>query len=158
MKTLQLTDQEARKLHKISNTGWQEVLERNFGKSFFSQTITDRVKIYEDACNELNEIPIDETACLKMGLTRSDIAYIKLTTIVKALNEGWVAKVYDNENRWYPWFVHNGSPAAFAFFSSRCVFSFTNAGSGSRLALKDEKLSDYIGRQFLDLWRDFIVG
>jgi len=157
MKTLQLTDQEARKLHKTSNAEWQGVLESNFGKDFFSRSITDRVKEYEDACHELGESPIDEDACIKLGFTRSDIAYKKLTTIARALNEGWVAKVYDDEPRWYPWFAHNGSPGAFAFVDSYCVYSAVSAGSGPRLALKSEPLSDYMGRQFIDLWREFIA-
>jgi hypothetical protein len=157
MKTLQLTENEARKLYRTSNPEWQEVLERNFGTDFFSQSVTDRIKTYEDACNDLGEKPIDENALTKLGLNKNDIAYMKLTTIARALNEGWVAKVYDNANRWYPWFVHNGSPAAFAFYLSLCVNAYANAGSGSRLALKSEKLANYMGTQFLDLWREFIV-
>jgi len=157
MKTLELTDQEARKLHKTSNSEWKEVLERNFGKEFFSQSVIDRIKIYEDACAELGENPIDEAACKKLGMNKNDIAYMKLTQIVRALNEGWVAKVYDNEYRWYPWFYHNESPSAFAFTVSGYDYSAADAGSGSRLCFRTEELSNYAGKQFLDLWREFIV-
>ncbi|MFV0311414.1 MAG: hypothetical protein ACK5KN_07165 [Dysgonomonas sp.] len=157
MKTLQLTENEARKLYRTSNPEWQEVLERNFGADFFSQSVTDRIKTYEDACNDLGEKPIDENTLTKLGLNKNDIAYMKLATIARALNEGWVAKVYDNANRWSPWFVHNGSPAAFAFDGSGYADACARAGSGSRLALKSEKLANYMGTQFLDLWREFIV-
>lgn len=157
MKTLQLTDSEARKLHKSSNSDWKEVLERNFGKDFFSQSVIDRIKTYEDACAELGESPIDEVACNKLGMNKNDIAYMKLTQIVRALNEGWVAKVYDSEYRYYPWFEHNGSPSAFAFCVSYYGDSFATAGSGSRLCFRTSELADYAGKQFLDLWREFIV-
>lgn len=118
MKTLQLSESKARSLYKTGSTEFKSLLEENFGKSFFSQSVTERIKTYEDACSELGESPVDEVALQKLGLNNNDIAYMKLTQIVRALNEGWVAKVYDNEDRWYPWFVHNGSPSAFAFGDS----------------------------------------
>ena len=79
-----------------------------------------RIKTYQDACVALGEKPVDELSLANLGLNKNDIAYIKLTQIVRALNEGWVAKVYDNENRWYPYFRHNGSPSGFAFCDSDC--------------------------------------
>jgi hypothetical protein len=157
MKTLQLSDSEARKLHKTSNSDWKEVLERNFGKDFFSQSVIDRIKTYEDVCVELGESPVDEAACKKLGMNKNDIAYMKLTQVVRALNEGWVAKVYDNEDRWYPWFYHNESPSAFAFGASDYDNSDANAVSGSRLCFRTSELATYAGKQFLDLWREFIV-
>ena len=134
------------------------LLENMYGKETFeNQDITEIVIEYIDACTVLDETPINEHALLKMGLTSNDIAYLKLTTIVRALNEGWVAKVYDNEDRWYPWFYHNGSPAAFAFTVSRFDNSIANAGSGSRLCFRTKELADYAGKQFIDLWKEFIV-
>lgn len=79
---------------------------------------------------------------------------MKLTQIVRALNEGWVAKVYDNEYRWYPWFEHNGSPSAFAFDYSRYASWFSAAGGGSRLCFRSEELAIYCAKQFLDIWKD----
>lgn len=132
------------------------LLENMYGKEIFeNQDITDIVKEYIDACTVLGEAPINEDALLKMGLTSNDIAYLKLTTIVRALNEGWVAKVYDNEDRWYPWFYHKGSPAAFAdsYFGNSTAL----AGSGSRLCFRTKELGDYAGKQFINLWKEFIV-
>ena len=157
MKTLQVSEQKARSLYKTGSSEMKELLEENFGKSFFSQLVTERIKTYEDACAELGEKPIDENALKNMGLNKNDIAYLKLTTIVRALNEGYVAKVYDYEERWYPWFEHNGSPSAFAFGGSFSDDSDALAGSGSRLSLKNEELSTYAGKQFIDLWKEFIV-
>ncbi len=157
MKTLQLSEQKARSLYKTGSNEMKELLVENFGKDFFSQSVIDRIKTYKDACAELGESPIDEAACKKLGMNKNDIAYMKLTQIVRALNEGWVAKVYDNEYRWYPWFYHNESPSAFAFFGSDFVCSAADAGSGSRLCFRTEELSNYAGKQFIDLWREFIV-
>ncbi|MFT3994754.1 MAG: hypothetical protein QM660_10630 [Dysgonomonas sp.] len=157
MKTLQISESKARSLYKTGSNEIKELLLENFGKDFFSQSVMDRVKTYQDACTELGESPIDEEALKKQGLNNNDIAYMKLTQIVRALNEGWVAKVYDSEYRYYPWFSHNESPSAFSFCDSVYDYSSTYASGSSRLCFKSEKLSNYAGKQFLELWREFIV-
>ena len=158
MKTLQLSEQKARELYRSGSKELKTVLEESFGKDFFSQDVTERVKTYLDACHELGREPLDEKKLLELGLTEHDIAYQKLTLIIEALNEGWKDDVCDaNVRRWYPWFEPNGSPSSFAFGGSYCALADATAGSGSRLCLKSEKLSNYCGKQFFDLWKQFIL-
>lgn len=158
MKTLQLSEQKARELYRSGSKELKTVLEESFGEDFFSQDVTERVKTYLDACHELGREPLDEKKLLELGLTEHDIAYQKLTLIIEALNEGWKADVYDaNVERWYPWFKPNGSPSFFAFYVSAYACASASAGSGSRLCLKSEKLSNYCGKQFIDLWKQFIL-
>lgn len=158
MKTLQISEQKARELYKSGSGELRSILEESFGKDFFSQKITDRVKTYEDACRELSMNPLDENKLMKLGLTKHDIAYQKLVTIAKSLNEGWVPNVCDNSvYRWYPWFVTNGSPSSFAFDGSGYGDALASAGSGSRLCFKNKELSEYCGKQFIELWKQFIL-
>lgn len=158
MKTLQISEQKARELYKSGSSELKSILEESFGKDFFSQKITDRVKTYEDACRELSMNPLDKNKLIGFGFTKHDIAYQKLVTIIKALNEGWVPDVCDSSvYRWYPWFKTNGSPSSFAFGDSRSDDTIANAGSGSRLCLKSKELSEYCGKQFIDLWKQFIL-
>lgn len=158
MKTLQISEQKAREFYKSGSSELKSILEESFGKDFFSQKITDRVKTYEDACRELSTSPLDENKLMELGLTKHDIAYQKLVTIIKALNEGWVPDVCDSSvYRWYPWFKTNGSPSSFAFDGSNCGNASADAGSGSRLCLKSKELSEYCGKQFIDLWKQFII-
>lgn len=158
MKTLQISEQKARELYKSGSGELRSILEESFGKDFFSQKITDRVKTYEDACRELSMNPLDENKLMKLGLTKHDIAYQKLVTIAKSLNEGWVPDVCDNSvYRWYPLFVTNGSPSSFAFSASLCDDAVANAGCGSRLCFKNKELSEYCGKQFIELWKQFIL-
>lgn len=158
MKTLQISEQKARELYRSGSCELKSILEESFGKDFFSQKITDRVKTYEDACHELSTSPLDENKLMELGLTKHDIAYQKLATIVKALNEGWVPDVCDDwVYRWYPWFATNGSPSSFAFDASSYNYASAIAGSGSRLCLKNKELSEYCGKQFIDLWKQFIL-
>lgn len=158
MKTLQISEQKARELYKSGSGELKSILEESFGKDFFSQKITDRVKTYEDACRELSMNPLDKNKLIGFGFTKHDIAYKKLVTIIKALNEGWVPDVCDSSvYRWYPWFKTNGSPSSFAFDDSFYDFADAYAGSGSRLCLKSKELSEYCGKQFIDLWKQFIL-
>ena len=158
MKTLQISEQKARELYKSGSSELKSILEESFGKDFFSQKITDRVKTYEDACRELSMNPLDKNKLIGFGFTKHDIAYQKLVTIIKALNEGWVPDVCDSSvYRWYPWFNTNGSPSSFAFCASSCDDAGADAGSGSRLCLKSKELSEYCGKQFIDLWKQFIL-
>lgn len=158
MKTLQLSEQKARELYRSGSKELKTVLEESFGEDFFSQDVTERVKTYLDACHELGREPLDEKKLLELGLTEHDIAYQKLAIVTEALNGGQKLNVCDaNVERWYPWFKPNGSPSSFAFRASTYGYAFACAGSGSRLCLKSEKLSNYCGKQFIDLWKQFIL-
>jgi len=73
--------------------------------------ITERVKTFEDACEELGEknILVAQYINCASGLetcvwTADLIAYLKLRIIVAALNEGWTPQFTEDEYRWYPWF------------------------------------------------------
>lgn len=158
MRTLQISEKKAMELYKNGSDELKTVLEESFGKEFFQRKITDRIKTYEDACAELGIYSLDEAKLMDFGLTKHDIAYQKLATVVKALNEDWTPDVCDSSvYRWYPWFKTNGSPSSFAFRGSICDYAVADAGSGSRLCLKSNELSDYCGKQFIDLWKQFIL-
>jgi hypothetical protein len=116
------------------------------------QNIKDRVKSYEDACKALGEQPIIDFG----NDTKDEIAYKKLKTIAKALNEGWVANYRDSSQiKWFPWFYMSSS--GFAFGDAVCECSIPAAGYAARLCLKDSGLAEYMGETFLTLWEEFIV-
>lgn len=120
--------------------------------------------------------PMDETA-------KDLIAYLKLRIICAALNEGWEPTFANEEYRWYPWFViytkdelarmseekrrrvvgrsgnsanaHGGLVYASAHNASSS--SGSNSGSGSRLAFKSEELAEYAGKQFIEIYADFVA-
>ena len=160
MKTvnLKVNESTARELYKNGSGELKTILEESLGKNFFYQNITEQVKSYEDACEILGIKPIDVALLLSLGLTKNDIAYIKLTTIIKAINEGWMPDMFDNNvKRWYPYFYINGSASAFRFLGADFVLTFARAGSGSRLCVKNEKLATYVGKEFIELWKEFIL-
>ena len=143
--------------------------------------VRKRIKTFEDACREIG---IDAEAWnrdkISLGLEPDVLAFLKLRIIVKALNEGWEPQFTEDECRYYPWFIlytreeynkldeeeksrvvcrssYNayalgGVSYAHAYYDS----SFTNAFVGVRLAFKTSELAAYCGRQFLDIWADFV--
>ena len=158
MITLQISEQQARKMYSTASKELKEILEASCGKEVLSGNIMDRVKTFEDACKELGRQPYNVDSLMKLGLTKNDIAYQKMVVIVEALNEGWKPDVCNSGvERWYPWFKPNGSPSSFAFCGSTYDCGTALAGCGSRLALKSEQLASYCGKQFLELWKEILL-
>ena len=74
--------------------------------------VTERIKTFEDACNELGEenvlVQAYRTAEFNTSGNQNDVsdvvAYLKLRVIAEALNDGWKPEFTTNEYRHYPWF------------------------------------------------------
>lgn len=77
-----------------------------------NRPVTERIKTFEDACNELGEenvlVQAYRTAGFNTSGNQNDVsdvfAYLKLRVIAEALNEGWEPQFTTDEHRWYPWF------------------------------------------------------
>lgn len=110
------------------------------------------------------------------------IAYMKLRIIVAALNEGWEPQFIPGEYRWSPYFVlytkdeidemdektrarvvsrsyynanaSGGVSYALSYYDSAYVY----ASIGSRLAFKTDDLAEYAGKQFIEIYADFMLG
>ena len=148
-----MTDVEARKLHKTATPEWKSVLENNFGKSFFSQKITDRIKTYEDACSELGEKSLDEKALKENGFTDVEIIRRKIETITRAYNEGWEADFCNpDQKKWRVW-IKGLSSGGFVFYDTTCYgYSSAGAGNGSRLWFKSEECAKDAWDKFSDYY------
>lgn len=144
--------------------------------------VRKRIKTFEDACREIG---IDAEAWnrdkISLGLEPDVLAFLKLRIIVKALNEGWEPQFTEDECRYYPWFIlytreeynkldeeeksrvvyrsssnaHALGGVSYASAGYDSSFTYANFG-GVRLAFKTSELAAYCGRQFLDIWADFV--
>lgn len=155
METLQINKANALKAFNKAGTEVKELLTALFGKETFSQKVTDRVKTFEDACNELG---IDPNRILHLGNEhhRQDIvslnAYQKLIIIARALNEGWTPDWTDrSQYKYYPWLEYSGS----GFSGTDCDISSSAAAVGSRLCFKSVELAKYAGTQFEKEYNEF---
>lgn len=122
-------------------------------------------------------------ACLMDGeeeIPKDIIAYLKLRIIVAALNEGWEPQFTEDEWRYFPWFVlytqkeidemdeeqksrvvFRSLNSAFASGGVACAHasndaSCADANIGSRLAFKSRELAIYAGKQFVEIWANYV--
>lgn len=109
-------------------------------------------------------------------------AYTRLAIIAEALNEGWRPEYTEDEYRYYPWFglytqeeyddmddedkeccrfvgrsvshanANGGLVCANADYGS----AFSNTVFGSRLAFKSRELAIYCGKQFIEIWINYL--
>lgn len=146
--------------------------------------VTDRVKTFNDAVEELGEeheaVKAYRAVEWYLRNQMSDIkAYLQLRIITAALNEGWEPQFVRGEYRWYGWYdliskedyealsdeekgrcVGRSNNYASAY--GGLVYSVANVASSSsitdnssRLAFKSEKLAEYAAKQFIEIYADF---
>lgn len=174
---------------------WQEVS----GKTILvmvdekdNRPVTERIKTFEDACNELGEdhpmVSVYDALVTRANgeqslaewMGKDVVAFLKLRIITEALNEGWHPKFTEDEYRYYPWFyiytkeeydnfseeekrrcVGRAYFNAFAYGGlvyahANLASSLSNANIGARLAFSNRDLAEYAGKQFIDIWADFV--
>lgn len=157
-----------------------------------NRPVTERIKTFEDACNELGEdhpmVSVYDALVTRANgeqslaewMGKDVVAFLKLRIITEALNEGWHPKFTEDEYRYYPWF-YIYTKEEYDNFSEeekrRCVgraYNYANADGGlvyasayyassgshtflgARLAFSNRDLAEYAGRQFIDIWADFV--
>lgn len=160
-KSLQIDENKAYNLYQTASPEFKQTLEDTFGKEFFSRSITDRVKSYEDACAVLGINPhssMPDTSECPVEDRKAYVAFHKLVIIIRALNEGWRPDwMNPNQNKWYNWWYVDTKHAGLAFAISRCAPSNTAAYVGSRLCFKSEALADYAAETFKSLYEDYLL-
>ena len=161
------------------NPAIRELLINLFGKENVepeqSKDVKERIKTFEDACKELgNANPLVFEYNKAVGISNNVKAYLQLRIICAALNEGWEPKFTTDEYRYYPKEeiddmneedkgrvgcrynysanVNGGLVVAFA----NNVSSYANTLYASRLVFKSGELAEYAGKQFADIWDDFV--
>jgi len=155
-KQLFIEESEARSLYKTASPEFKQMLNATFGKEFFELKITDRIKTYEDACAELGIANQLEVTLNELGYTPDEITLRKIKTITEALNEGWKPDwTNSDQNKYYPYF--RMSSGGFVFYDTYCDYSYADAGNASRLCFKSSALAEYAGKQFLNLYTDYIL-
>lgn len=158
-----------------------------------NRPVTERIKTFEDACNELGEdhpmVHVYRALVARTGKTEQSlaewmgkdvVAFLKLRIITEALNEGWHPKFTEDEYRYYPWFyfytkeeydnlseeekcryVGRANYDANADGGLVCSYvvnatSYSGTNNGVRLAFSNRDLAEYAGKQFIDIWADFV--
>ncbi len=158
MTKLKVTIENALIAHRGADEKGKKLLEDLLGKdNFVQKPIMERVKSFEDACDVLG---IDSGDVLVYDEDTTDTdeintnAYLKLRTIIKALNEGWKADFNNpNQYKYYPWLKSTGSGLGLS--CGDCDYGYSCSSVGSRLYLKSAELAKYVGTQFIDIYNQF---
>ena len=138
-----------------------------------------------NALGEVNPLckHYDNMRYLEDELPGKDIlAYLKLRIIAAALNEGWTPQFIKDERRYYPFFYlytqqeidemseddkkklwlfggrsNAGSRRGLAAAGSDNVgWSNSYSDISARLAVKNYDLALYFGKQFIEIWSDYV--
>lgn len=158
-----------------------------------NRPVTERIKTFEDACNELGEdnlmVRVYQTLIARAGKTEQSlaewmgkdvVAFLKLRIITEALNEGWHPKFTEDEYRYYPWFyiytkeeydnfseeekrrcvgranIDASAYGGLVYSRANNASLYSDTSTGVRLAFSTRELAEYAGKQFIDIWADFV--
>ena len=182
----ELAQEFEKKLHEIQNefggkleiSGYRRALDE-------SLPITERCKTFADASLITGKTIPEE---VMPYLTRHELAYRKLCIIAEALNEGWKPQFTYEEYRYFPWFTFwleneiadksekwkqerniiplpavvgsadHGSICGVSPLRSNHVASNSNTYCGGALATRSSELAVFFGKQFIEIWIDYLVG
>ena len=155
---------------------------------FKPKDIKERVKTFYDACQELGEehelVRAYNNLIVSNCMSNDIIAYAKLVIIVDALNEGWkptfnydeyiyypalyryTKKEYDelNENQKKELILVGQSNIKLnencgnIYAIEVCVSPYSISSIGYHIALKTSELAKYCGKQFIDIWAEFLFA
>lgn len=154
METLKLEKSTAVKIFKKASKEIQEILISSFGPECFSGKIIDRIKTYDDAWKEADQETRKECEIVPTD-TNDVVAYKKLKLIARVINQGWIPD-WDNSNqyKWYPYFKLS---SGFSFSDSSYYCAHANSAVGSRLCFESDEKATYAGKQFSDIYNDFLT-
>lgn len=118
------------------------------------------IKSLEDACkvngtNVADVLPYDPSKVLTPKQQWLN-ACATLEEVYTAVNKDEPVD-YSNhdQEKWFPVFRSNG--AGFGFSASNCRYVNTTSTVGSRLCSTSEEKADYVGEQFIDVYRVFLA-
>lgn len=181
MSEIKITTEKVREAYKKGNDCVKSVLHNLFGEDVCApKNVMDRVKTFEDACIETGT-DIQAFNEMTKNLDEHVVTYMKLSIIVKALNEDDKFPYFtkDDEWRYYPYFWlytkdeyekmndkdrekisrvlfrsydDAGSYGGVACANAVYDASVTNDIVGARLVFKNRELALYAGKQFIDLY------
>ena len=155
---------------------------------FQPKDIRDRIKTFDDAFNALGDkhelVKEYKNLIVCDCFSRDIIAYAKLRIIAEALNEGWKPTCKNSETRNYPLFYiytkneydelsenhkknfvevgnsniklkDNGSDI---YAIEIIATTYSSSSIGHNITLRTRELAEYCGKQFIDIWSDFLFA
>jgi hypothetical protein len=184
MEILNIEKEKAINAYQQGSEEQKKVLEKVFGvETFKPKTIKDRIKTFDDALKELGKDHplVKEYNVINNNKTTYNMKhYSQLCVITAALNEGWRPKFVEGEKRYFPYFRLYSSEeisqmskeekssvvylscdyasGGVSYAGARHGSAYVHPSIGSRFAFKTNELAEYAGKQFADLYVDYLLG
>lgn len=180
-KELKISANDALKAYKNAENYGKKILEDLFGKEFYKIDIKERVKCLEGAITALgmeNQAVKDYYAIARKTSAKDIIAFTKLRVIAEALNEGWKPNSNIWEGNYYTSFIlytkeeyeeldakkkfdclvicRKDEEIIYAEADSKLAVSYVD--SDNKISFKSRVLARYCGKQFFDIWKDYLFG
>ena len=181
-KSIEVTEKDVQAALKAAKSDEvKNVLVALFCKSENKPNVDDykSIKTYEDACEALGEIDVD----FDKSVPKHIAALMKLETISRALWGNTFQPKPDAEETeyyYYPWFALytkkeikdmdddekgallsasaiGGAIAGFGYMNASSRSSLASAYIGFRLCQETEEKAIYFGRQFIELWAEYLA-
>ena len=182
-KSIEVTEKDVQAALKAAKSDEvKNVLVALFCKSENKPNVDDykSIKTYEDACEALGEIDVD----FDKSVPKHIAALMKLETISRALWGNTFQPKPDAEGTeyyYYPWFalytkkeikdrdddekgallsayaLDGGALAGFGYMNASSRSSLASAYIGFRLCQETEEKAIYFGRQFIELWAEYMA-
>ena len=155
---------------------------------FHPKYVRDRIKTFNDAYHELGDkhelVRAYNNLIVSNCMSNDIIAYAKLIIIAEALNEGWKPTFNDDEYIYYPALyrytkeeydelnenqkkelilvgqsnIKLNANGGNIYAIEVCVSPYSISSIGYHIALKTSELAKYCGKQFIDIWAEFLFA
>jgi hypothetical protein len=127
-----------------------------------------KIKTFADACKKLKLNPksLPDVSMLPKIHRKSIIAHYKLIIIIQALNDGWTPNWSDSdEYKYYNYFwikadkikADKKRPSGFDFSVTYYYCAYDCTDASSRLCFKTQELADYARKNFVGLYKDYLL-
>jgi hypothetical protein len=162
MKELTLSRAKAMQIFRKASDEVKKLMQESAPSDFFAGRMIDRLKTYEDFYNEA-----DPETQKEATIYPTDLPYIvaekKLILIARVINfneetgKQFIPSLADtDQKKWFPVFVlSSGSGFDYSVSNYFCTYALT--GAGLRLCFETKEKCEYVARQFIDLYEQYIT-
>jgi hypothetical protein len=155
---LKIKKETAKKIYSAAPTALQEILIETFGEECFRKAELTDFKTFDDLCRACGTTEKEfEEKWKNIPVDSQTVSFQRMKILSDAINQGWTPDHFNTDQyKWFPYFKVSSSGFGFSTSYYYCGLAATRVGS--RLCFETEEKSNYAGRQFTQLFQDFITG
>jgi len=131
------------------------------GESFIApDEINKKIDSFESAIKFLGRENNNLMCIIPDKHAKAMVAIYKLLTIAEAWNkaDNFIPDYSDRRQyKFFPWFEYNDKAAGFVYAMTSNAATYAPSVVGSRLCFSTRERAEQFGKQFIDLWNDFLL-